>query len=224
MEKNINFIIESDIDLPYLDEVVDYLNNKAVEIMSFFDLKQLDDVVKIVVWNDMEKYKEHCNKYTKYKEWMCGDTFDGNINLLSVAECKNTKCHSEMDLDELKKTIAHEFVHICHSKAIVEPIEEKFRWFWEALASNLATPFDSLSRVKVSKDELMYNFNEIKDGYKIAFSIGKYMLLNYSKEHILNYIKYPKTLFDDTDKILLEANTWICDIIEKHSNISKKRS
>lgn len=207
--KNMLWEIECDKPLGYIDDVIDYLNSQLPMIMNFFKLKTLTKKVKIVIWTDINKYRAHCEQYTSYKEWMCGDTFGGNINMLSIEECRKTKAHKNMDIKEFKTTIAHEFVHICHGESILEDVPEKFSWFWEALATNLANPFDKLIEVNVSKDELMNQFNNIKNGYQMAYTIGKYMLTNYSEELIQEYIKYPRLLIRDTDKILVETNEWI---------------
>lgn len=42
---------------------------------------------------------------------MNADTFDGNINLLSIEECRKTREHSDITLEEFLENIIHEFVH-----------------------------------------------------------------------------------------------------------------
>ena len=47
---------------------------------------------------------------------MNADTFDGNINLLSIEECRKTKAHSDITLEEFLENIIHEFVHACQQE------------------------------------------------------------------------------------------------------------
>lgn len=223
IKENLNFTVECSNDLPYLKDVIDYLNSQTSMIMNFFAVDKLSRKIKVVVWNDIEEYRKHCEKHTSYKTWMCGDTFGGNINMLSIEECRKTKEHADMNIDEFKTIIAHEFVHICHGESVIHNIPDDYGWFWEALATNLGNPFSGLTKIDISKEELMNNFNDIYGGYQIAFSIGKYMLLNYPHELILKYIKYPKFLVEDTDKILQESSSWVeSKIEENHKKLNIK--
>lgn len=139
---------------------------------------------------------------------MCADTNDGNINLLSIEETHKTKEHADMTLDELKSTILHEFVHICQQDSEIEHIGNDIVWFWEALATNLGNP-KAFSRVVIdATNEEINDFNSLSQNYRIAFTIGNYMLENYSHEEVLDYVKYPSKLLLDSDKILDNARSW----------------
>ena len=206
LEKD-NFIIEYDEKLEYIPEVVDYLETKMDDIMSFFELKKLSSKKKIIVYNDLELYKKHMEQYCEYQEYMCADTNDGNINLLSLEEIHKTKCHANMTLEQFKGGILHEFVHICQQDTEIEHIDE-IVWFWEALATNLGNPkgFKEIPINASNKD--MYEFNYLDKNYSIAYTIGKYMLDNYSHEEILDYVKYPTRLENDSDLILNNVREW----------------
>lgn len=203
------FIIESNKKLPYIQEVMEYLNDKMVEIMDFFELSILSTKKKIVIWNDINEYRKHIEQYTEYKTWMCADTYDGNINMLSVEECQKTEEHKHEGIEHFKTTIAHEFVHICHQEKQTTKEKAKDNWFWEALATNLGNPNQfTLNKINTTSNDLISDFNNIKCGYGIAYSIGHYMLNNYSKEQIMFYVENPKQLVEDTERILKEAQDY----------------
>ena len=203
-----NFIIHYDEELSYIPEVVEYLELRMDEIMSFFKLDSLSSKKKIIVYNDLELYKRHIEKFYQYQDYMRADTNDGNINLLSVEAAHNTKEHSQMTVDELKSTILHEFVHICQQEAQKETIDNEIIWFWEALATNLGNP-EKFSKILITatNDEIN-NFIFLPYNYPIAFTIGNYILENYTNEEILEYVKYPTKLLNDSELILNDARRW----------------
>ena len=207
LEKN-NFIITYDENISYIPEVVDYLESKINDIMSFFELHSLNSKRKIVIYNNLKLYKRHIEQFYEYHDYMCADTNDGNINLLSLEEAHKTKEHKDMTLDELKSTILHEFVHICQQEKELEHLDSDIVWFWEALATNLGNPeaFSNIS-IKATNEEIN-NFNSLEQNYPTAFTIGNYMLENYSHEGILEYVKYPSKLLVDSEKILNAAREW----------------
>ena len=113
-----------------------------------------------------------------------------------------------MTIDELKSIILHEFVHISQQESEKEHIKEDIVWFWEALATNLGNP-EKYKTISISAtNEDINNFNCSADNYPIAFTIGKYILEKYSNEEILEYVKYPSKLENDSEKILNDAKLW----------------
>ena len=203
-----NFIIYFDENISYIPEVVDYLESKINNIMTFFELDSLNSKRKIVIYNDLELYKKHIEQFYEYHDYMCADTNDGNINLLSLEEAHKTNEHKKMTLEELKSTILHEFVHICQQDCELEHLDSDIVWFWEALATNLGNP-EAFTKVVINAtNEEIKDFNSLPCNYLIAFTIGSYMLENYSHEDILEYIKYPTKLLNDSEKILNGAREW----------------
>ena len=202
-----SFIIECDKNIDYIVEVIDYLENKMNEIMKFFELSSLSNKKKVIVYTSIEKYKNHLEKYTNYREYLCADTYDGNINLLSLEEAHKTKSHKNMTIDNLKNIISHEFVHICQKESQREN-NVSITWFWESLATNLGNPTDFKKiEIKVTNEEIE-NFNYLDNNYPIAFTIGAYLLENLSHKEILEYVKYPSKLLNNSKKILNSARKW----------------
>lgn len=129
---------------------------------------------------------------------MNADTFDGNINLLSIEECRKTKAHSDITLEEFLENIIHEFVHSCQQE--INPDSKNVEWFWEALATNLGNPFDHTIDFQFNEEQLINDFNSVPNNYEIVFTIGKYLLENYSHKKIMQYIKEPEILRQDAKK------------------------
>lgn len=202
-----NYLIEYDENNKYIEEVCNYLDDKIDSILSFFELINLKEKRKIVIWNNLDEYKNHIEQFYPYQDYMRADTNDGNINLLSLEAARKTKEHSTTTIDELKKVISHEFVHICQQDSEIEHIDSDIVWFWEGLATNLGNPEDFHKiEITVDDDEIQ-EFNSLENNYSIAYTIGNYMLENYSHEQILEYVRYPKKLQFDSSKILEEAKT-----------------
>ena len=208
-----NFVIKYDDELSYINDAIDYLEMNMKNIMNFFEINSFSNKINIIVWNNLEAYKKHIEKFFEYHDYMRADTNDGNINLLSIEEAHKTHTHADMTIDELKSTILHEFVHICQQQVQLEKNNNDIVWFWEALATNLGNPEKfSKTRIKASNEEIN-NFNSLQNNYPIAFTIGNYMLENYAHEEILEYIKYPTKLLNDENKILNESREWSNNIL-----------
>ena len=54
-------------------------------------------------------------------------------------------------------------------------------------------------------EQLKTDFNGTEKGYSYAYTIGKYMLENFEKNKILEYVKYPDILKSDSDEIFERA-------------------
>jgi hypothetical protein len=203
-----NFVIVYDEKESYVPGVIDYLESKTNNIMTFFGLNSLKEKRKIIIFNDLELYKKHIEQFHEYRDYMCADTDDGNINLLSLEEAHKTKEHATMTVDDLKMTILHEFVHICQQECEVEHLEKDVIWFWEALATNLGnSEVFSKVLIKASNEEIE-EFINLPQNYCVAFTIGNYLLDNYPSDAIIEYVKYPSKLIADSEKILNEAREW----------------
>ena len=209
MKKEINnFIISSNKEISYIEEIIEYLDDCSNYILKFFGLEEIPNKVNVVIWDDIDKYREHIEKYYEYKSYMIADTNDGNINLLDVDVARKYTEHINLDIKRLKTTICHEFIHICQQHLEVEHLDEDIYWFWEALATNLGNPDNfNVINLDISPKELQ-DFNNVKNNYNIAFTIGKYMLSNIPHDTLIEYIKYPSKLKLDESKIISNAIIW----------------
>ena len=200
-----NFVIEYDKEIDYISNIISTLENDTIEILDFFELRKLSKKKKVVIFTDREKYKKHLLPYVKeFKEWMCGDTYDGNINLLEISEARKSKEHENMDLDEFIKCILHEFVHSCQQE--YNSNSDGVSWYWEALATNLSNQdYSPVSLKTCDFEKLKRDFNDTEKGYSFSYTLGKYMLENYSKDKLLEYVKNPNLLKQDADDIFKKA-------------------
>ncbi len=196
-----NFIIEFDKEINYMENIISTLEKNTISILDFFELKKLSQKKKVVIFTDREKYKKHLLPYVKeFKEWMCADTYGGNINLLEISEARKSKEHENMDMDEFVKCILHEFVHSCQQE--ISPNYNASSWYWEAFATNLSGQDFSIVDLKnCDFKKLKNDFYDTENCYGCSYTIGKYMLENYSKNKLLEYFKNPILLKQDADLI-----------------------
>lgn len=212
MNININEVMKEITEkIPYRDSLIEEIEPKLLKVIEFFEITNLENI-KIKIWNNIDEYKEHISKYTEYKEEMCADTFDGVVNILEINEARKTNAHKTMTYEEYTQNIVHEFVHICQQRKEKEHDEEdKNSWFYEALATNLGNPeqFSKLIYFTVDKKEIE-KFNELGNNrYEIAYTIGRFLLENYSKEEILELVEYPSKLSKLTSKIIEDTRDWV---------------
>ena len=136
---------------------------------------------------------------------------DGNVNMLTINEARKTSEHKDMTLMDFKRNITHEFVHICQQELEVEKLPKNINdiWFWEMLATNLGN-YESFEIIKfnITYDELL-DFNNLKNNYSIVYTIGRYMLEKYTREEIIEFVKYPTKLVIVAPIILNEAIEWV---------------
>lgn len=200
-----NFIIECDKELSYIEDIILTLENNTYNILNFFELDKLSEIKKVIIFNKREKYKEHMLQFVpEFKDWMCADTYDGNINLLEISEAKKSEEHKDMNLDEFTKCILHEFVHSCQQE--LNSNSGGNSWYWEALATNLSgQKYTEVSLSNCDFSKLQSDFYSVKNAYSYSFTIGKYMLENYSKNKLLEYIKNPNLLKKDAYNIFALA-------------------
>ena len=196
-----SFIIETDKELPYIDQIIDTLENHTYDILNFFKINKLSKKKKVVIYTDREKYKEHLLPYvSEYKEWMQADTYDGNINLLEISESRKSDAHKNLTLDEFIKCILHEFVHA--SQQEINSNSNGTAWFWEALATNLSgQDYTEVDLSKCNFQSLQEDFNNTNNAYCYAYTLGRFLLDNYSQDKILEYVKNPNLLIDNANEI-----------------------
>lgn len=198
-----NFIIESENDIKYKDEIICNLQNNTQKILDFFELEKLSKKKRIVIYNSIEKYKLHMEKYvSEYKDWMIGDTYGEDINLLSLDEVKKLESHKNFTIESFMKGILHEFVHVCQRE--YGKNEKELLWFWEALAVNLSgQPNKPISLANCDFTLLKKDFNNVIGNYRYAYELGKYILEEYSHKEILEFIKSPN-LFKNIEYKIFE--------------------
>ena len=207
-----DFYIVDDIEkVPYFKDIAKELDDKAIEIISFFEILNKKKT-KIVFWDDIDAYKEHLKKHNVlYRSDICADTMDNNINALTLDAAHKTDVYKDMTLEQLRQNISHEFVHVCQNSLEEENVDDRNAWFCEALATNLGNPeqFGKLIYIMITKEELE-KFNSIENNrYETAYTIGRYLLENFSPEEILEFVKYPSKLDRIIVSIIRGTQDWM---------------
>ena len=196
-----NFTIECDGVINNIDDIISALENDTAQILNFFELDKLSKKKKVIIFTDREKYKEHMLQFVNdFKEWMCADTYGGNINLLELSVAKKSKEHRNLNLTKFIKCILHEFVHLCQQELNYKL--DEITWYWEALATNLSgQDYIKADLFECDFDKLQKDFNNVKNNYSYSFTLGKFMLENYSKDKLLEYVRNSSLLMQDANEI-----------------------
>ena len=111
-----NFIIESDIQLDYFNDIVEHIAKNEQRILDFFKLKKLPQKVKILILS-YEPFKEYIvSKYGEILSYICGDSNSSTctIRILNVDDQIKYTTHKDADVERIKDTALHEIVHQCH--------------------------------------------------------------------------------------------------------------
>lgn len=101
----------NDEDKAYITDLIETINTNLKRIMNFFRLEQFKQKKHVNIWNNLTDYKLYMEQYVdEYQDWMVVDTFDGNINILSLNLFLSGP-HKNRTLTDYCKIIIHEFVH-----------------------------------------------------------------------------------------------------------------
>ncbi len=207
-----NFIIESDVQLNYFDDVVDYIANNERRILDFFKLGKLPNRVKILILS-YEPFKEFIiSKYGEILSYICGDSNSSThtIRILNVDDQIKYTTHKDADVEKIQDTALHEIVHQCHHIYITDYTGYKqTTWFSEGLATNISNQkYEIQDLNQCNFDELKTDFRHYKGSYRYAYTIVNYVLNNYSDEEIEKLYKNPDYVRESANKIFEEAKIW----------------
>lgn len=205
-----NIIIEYSKKLNYIYDIVNYIELNEKEILSFFKINKLSKkyILKILNYDEFKQYI--INKYGDIKPYIRADT-DSKSNTIVVLEIDDAKkytTHKDTCIDDIVKMIMHEFVHACNNE-ICNCINEII-WFEEGLATNLAKQNYSLCSLDDCDFNLLKNnFNNYKNNYKYSYTIVNYILNNYSKNEVFNFVSNIEHLINSSDEIFKNAKDWV---------------
>jgi hypothetical protein len=203
-----NFIIKCDKNVEYFNEVVDSINIKEKEILSFFNLNELTPRISIIFMN-YESFKTYIvNKYGSVKPYIRADADHETktIRVLDIDDQIKYTTHKDANISDLIKLIIHEFVHMCHDQICSD--YNQTIWFYEGLATNLSNQNYSLINLNnCDFDKLKNNFGEVKNNYCYAYTIVNFILNNFKKEEIVRLYSDADYLRKRSNDIFLEAKS-----------------
>lgn len=207
-----NFIIESDVQLNYFNDVVDYIARNEKRILDFFKLKKLPSKVKILILS-YEPFKEFIiSKYGEILSYICGDSNSSThtIRILNIDDQIKYTTHKDADVEKIQDTVLHEIVHQCHHIYITDYTSYKqTTWFSEGLATNISNQkYEIQDLNQCNFEELKNDFRHYKGSYRYAYTIVNYILNNYSDEEIERLYKNPDYVRESANRIFEEAKIW----------------
>lgn len=181
-------VVYCESDMEYIDNFCSYFIQNKELILNFFGLNRLSKELKIVFYDDIEKYSEIRNN--NISETSVGNMdFDDNyyyINILSYKEFVKRKGHEKNNLDYLFKTILHEFVHICHEE--IGTYSDSFIWLREGVAIVLSKQYDGLD-YKIDNCTIDDLLNNKRTWYINYYSLVKYVFDKYGSDYVKKLIR-----------------------------------
>ena len=200
-------VIYNDANHELITDLIDAININLRRVMKFFNIYDFKQKKTVYIWDNLDEYINYLKPFVcEYQDWMVADTYDNNINIVSY-DLFLSGPHKNSKMTDYKKIIIHEFVHSCQQE--INPNASNVIWFWEALATNLSNQELGIIDIPYSKNDIIYNFHKLKDAYSISYTIGQYLMANYSISQILEYVINPTILINDTDFILERTKLWV---------------
>lgn len=205
-----NFIIESDLELDYFEEVVNHIIQNERRILEFFKLEKLPNKVKIKILS-YEPFKEFVvSKYGEIQDYVSGDSDSktSTIRILNIADQIKYTTHKNASVERIKGTALHEIVHQCHH--VFHNDYRGITWFAEGLATNISNQDYELKNLnECDFDKLRSDFRHYKGSYSFSYTLVNYILNNYTEEEIIRLYKEPDYLREKADIIFEEAKVWV---------------
>lgn len=201
-----NFIIKSDKNINYFDDIVNNIISKEKELLSFFNLNELIPKINIMIM-DYESFRSFIiNKYGSIKPYVRGDA-DHQTNTIRVLDIEDQikyTTHKDANVSDMIKLIIHEIVHMFHDQVCND--YNQTIWFYEGLATNLSNQNYSLIDLNnCDFNKLKNNFREVENNYSYSYTIVNYILNNYTKEEITRLYSDADYLRERSNDIFLEV-------------------
>lgn len=205
-----NFIIESDKELDYFEDVVNHIIENERRIFEFFKLDKLPNKVRIMILS-YEPFKEFVvSKYGEIMDYVSGDSDSksNTIRILNIEDQIKYTTHKDASVEKIKGTALHEIVHQCHH--IYHNDYRGITWFAEGLATNLSNQEYNLKSLEdCDFDKLRSDFRHYKGNYNYSYTLVNYILNNYTEKDIKKLYSNPDYLREHADLIFDEAKNWV---------------
>ena len=173
-------LIYNDCDNLYIKEVIQYFNDNYNNIMNCFNLDSLDKRLIIKLWADNESFLKNMSlllgiKLEEIPSWAIGFGINertdstSQIHYLSLKEIRKIDYHKNNTIDDLKKGLVHEFVHICHSQFCNYCYPQKL-WITEGIATYLSNQYPNAKSSVDLKTILNDDYVEYQN-YRYIFDV-----------------------------------------------------
>lgn len=205
-----NFIIKSDTQIDYFNDLVNYIIENEKRILSFFRLERLPNKVEIRILS-YKPFKEFIiSQYGEILDYVAGyaDYKTNIIRQLNIEDQIKYTTHKKANIYSTSKMIIHEIVHKCHQVYNTDCRETT--WFSEGLATNLAFQDRELKNLdECDFNTLKSDFRHYKGNYDFAYTLVKYILNNYSEEEIYMLYTNANYVREKSELIFNEAKDWV---------------
>lgn len=201
----------SDYIIQYTEECADliepitqYLDENKAQVFQFLEMDGLKKTAIIKIFPTLESWKRdfEINNYW-YEEWMVGNASNGIIKMLNFHEYSKLNSHKNDSFDDYKKTIFHEFIHLCHQQ------EDKSTsgsiCFTEGLAHYLAEQKFRRVNLKNYSEKQIYDYQEFRKlngQYMLAHTMVEKLVNSMTHEEFLSYVKDGSKFISDKKKIM----------------------
>ncbi len=188
-------------DEKIVDELLKYIEEKAKEIISFFEIEIPFDKPNINIISTKKEYdsnyilKGNCQDGYQVPKWSRGVSWTSRneIDVLSIHDYKNTT-HAFLEdeyasaLEDFKKLVIHEYVHYIN-RIFNKQNNCNFskKYLYEGIACVLSSQnYSKVQSFDYSIDEILDFNNNL---YNCYYLIVKYMIDNLNQKEILNAFK-----------------------------------
>lgn len=212
MKKELSYMIieYTKKDEKYINDIIVYLEHVSQEIIDFFAIENLNNKIKVTLWDSLENFRNLYQKlgYSltadgKVPEWICGFAYNCDVEALTIEEYKKTRGHENANVQDLMHLILHEFVHACHNNILNN---EHYAWLSEGMATTISHQCDeSELKFNATCDEMIHGCQNYLN-YHTMFS---YVIDAYGKDYVTKLIKDYAFLEKETPRLYKEVKEYV---------------
>lgn len=199
-------------DADLVAKIEDKITQNAPQIMQWFGISGYAERKLVRIYDNLPDYIAYLASHLEeegleYRPYMVADSFDGNINLLSLPLALNANNKAIKTEADYLKTPVHEFVHLCQQQ-VTPKFSPRDLWLWEGLATNFAhQDYHKLSHIDATADQIM-GFEGSINIYANGYTLVNYMLHNLTHDEILGLVRDPSKV--DLDDLIQNTNEYLC--------------
>lgn len=199
-------------DVELAKEVITFALKKFPEIENYFEIKTFP--VAINIWDDFDKFaKKMCEggaKIGEHSSVVANASKDEDvIDVLTFEIYKTRPKHEKSTFEDFKKTILHEYVHLCHQKILLDKTKMP-AFMMEGIATYLSKQnllAKGVAKIDCSGADLMQNFYNTPNAYGYSGLVAEYLDKTKTHKQMLEILKEPHKV--DANVLVQETNLFL---------------
>ena len=193
-------------DVQLAKEVITFALKKFPEIENYFEIKSFSVTINLCgSFDDFAKQiREGGERISEHSSVVANARKDQDvIDVLTFEVYKTRPKHEKSTFEDFKKTILHEYVHLCHQKILLDKTKMP-ALIMEGIATYLSGQNKGITKIECSGDDLAKNFYNVPNAYGYSYLAVEYLDKTKTHREMLDILKEPHKV--DAKSLVIETN------------------